>query len=228
MEKYKTIVLLLACSLWSSSAYPDNWAGQVVLVQDGDTLTVLRNNKSIKVRLNEIDAPELKQAYGIESKQSLSSLCFGRQAEIKEQGRDIYHRVLARVSCNGVEANTEQVRRGYAWFYEYYSHDTSLRQHEISAREKRIGLWADTHPIPPWEFRRTQKKNVQRSSLPNGIKQDSWLSDFFAFFSSSTCGSKRYCSEMRDCKEARYYLEECKIEPLDKDGDGIPCEELCE
>ena len=42
-----------------------------------------------------------------------------------------------------------------------------------------------------------------------------------------SCGSKTYCTEMQSCQEARFYLEQCGLQRLDKDGDGIPCENLC-
>ena len=55
----------------------------VIGISDGDTLTVLNENKQeIKIRLSEIDAPEKHQPFGTHSKQSLSDLCFGKQAEI--------------------------------------------------------------------------------------------------------------------------------------------------
>ncbi len=41
------------------------------------------------------------------------------------------------------------------------------------------------------------------------------------------CGNKRFCKEMSDCAEARYYLKECGLSKLDGDGDGIPCENVC-
>lgn len=41
------------------------------------------------------------------------------------------------------------------------------------------------------------------------------------------CGAKRYCSEMTSCAEARYYLTQCGVRSLDRDGDGVPCEALC-
>jgi len=43
----------------------------------------------------------------------------------------------------------------------------------------------------------------------------------------ATCGSKRLCSEMSSCAEARYYLENCGLTRLDRDRDGVPCESLC-
>ena len=53
---------------------------RVVSVHDGDTLTVLIERKQVKVRLTDIDAPELGQPFGRNSKQSLSDLCFGKIA----------------------------------------------------------------------------------------------------------------------------------------------------
>lgn len=41
------------------------------------------------------------------------------------------------------------------------------------------------------------------------------------------CGTKKYCKEMKSCKEAMFFLNECKLSKLDKDKDGIPCEKLC-
>ena len=42
------------------------------------------------------------------------------------------------------------------------------------------------------------------------------------------CGTKRYCREMTSCEEAKYYLEHCGLSSLDGDGDGTPCESLCQ
>lgn len=41
------------------------------------------------------------------------------------------------------------------------------------------------------------------------------------------CGTKRTCSQMKSCKEAKYFLNQCGVQRLDRDGDGVPCENLC-
>lgn len=41
------------------------------------------------------------------------------------------------------------------------------------------------------------------------------------------CGSKRYCSEMLTCAEARFHLTRCGLLSLDGNRDGIPCNGLC-
>ena len=147
----KKIALLLA--LFCAQAHAD----QVVGVSDGDTLTVLRNGKQVKVRLANIDAPEKKQPFGARSKQALSLLCFGRNAALEAGETDRYGRMVAVVHCGGVNANVAQVRNGMAWVYRQYNHDASLPAVEAVARLSRTGLWSDPMPLEPWLFRKDRK-----------------------------------------------------------------------
>lgn len=39
--------------------------------------------------------------------------------------------------------------------------------------------------------------------------------------------SKKYCKEMKSCAEAYHYLKVCGREDFDRDGDGVPCENVC-
>src|SRR5215510_10587971 len=94
----------------------------VVGITDGDTLTARCDATSaapaqtIKVRLAEIDAPEHHQPFGTRSRQHLAELCFEQRVEVRpiaaNGGLDRYGRTVAHVSCNGTDANTEQVRSG--------------------------------------------------------------------------------------------------------------------
>ncbi len=141
-------------SLAMASAAHADFTGKVVAVADGDTITVMRDLVPVKLRLLEIDAPEKKQAFGAVSKQSLSDLCFNKTATLIEKGRDRYGRTLARVSCEGVDANAEQVRRGMAWVYDRYVTDRALYAVQTEARDAGRGLWADPAAVPPWQWRR--------------------------------------------------------------------------
>jgi endonuclease YncB( thermonuclease family) len=146
-------------ALASLTAHAD-FTGKVVAVADGDTLTVLREHEQIKVRLNGIDAPEKAQAFGNRSKQSLSELCFDKTATLAEQGKDRYGRTLARVHCDGIDANSQQVRRGMAWVYRKYApKDSPLYAVEDEAKVARRGLWGDAEPMPPWEWRMLKLKD---------------------------------------------------------------------
>jgi endonuclease YncB( thermonuclease family) len=128
--------------------------GKVVRVSDGDTLVVLREKTQIRVRLAEIDAPEKGQPFGSRSREHLASLCAGVDAQIVEQGKDRYGRILGRVYCNGVDANAAQVRTGLAWVYDQYATDQGLYWLQDAARRARIGLWSEANPLPPWVWRR--------------------------------------------------------------------------
>ena len=41
------------------------------------------------------------------------------------------------------------------------------------------------------------------------------------------CSAKKYCKDMSICDEAKAYLVQCGMKNLDRDGDGVPCEALC-
>lgn len=42
-----------------------------------------------------------------------------------------------------------------------------------------------------------------------------------------SCEDTKYCKEMRSCAEAKFHLNECGEGRLDRDGDGVPCENVC-
>lgn len=153
----KTGLVLLVAFLAASLPVWADFTGKVVAVADGDTITVLKDLQQVKIRLTEIDAPEKKQAFGNRSKQSLSDLCFGRTATLADKGKDRYGRTLARVTCDGVDANAEQVKRGMAWVYDRYVTDKSLYSVQDAARAGHLGLWHDEHPVPPWEWRKAKR-----------------------------------------------------------------------
>lgn len=159
--RFATIAL---CACYICLAQAETFLATVVGVADGDTLTVLNSERQeIKIRLTEIDAPEKHQPFGTRSKQSLSDLCFGKQAEIVSKAKERYGRTVARVKCAGLDANTEQVKRGMAWVYVRYVTDQNLYVMQQEAKAAKRGLWADTSPTPPWEFRKRAQKHIRES-----------------------------------------------------------------
>lgn len=132
-------------------------AYQVIGIHDGDTMTLLVDKKPLKIRLANIDAPELKQPFGRRSKEALSATCWGKDAQYEPQTIDRYGRTVAIVYCDGAEANRRQVASGMAWVYRKYNKTPSLWTVEQDARTSRLGLWADKEPVPPWEWRKAQR-----------------------------------------------------------------------
>ena len=135
--------------------------GVVVGVSDGDTITILDNSKKPhKIRLAQIDAPESSQDFGKASKQSLSRICYGKEAKAKVETIDRYKRSVAIVYCDGIEANLEQVKNGLAWAYTKYASDQRYFDAEEVAKSAKIGIWSVSDPTPPWEYRKN-KNSVQ-------------------------------------------------------------------
>ena len=148
--RWLLLLSLLACR----PAVAETLTGKVVAVIDGDTLVIQDPaKKRHTVRLAEIDAPEPKQAFHVQSARALAALCHGRSASVEWSERDQRKRYLGYVTCAGKDANAEQLRRGMAWGSPRATRPTSaLYELEAYARLRRIGLWKDDNPVPPWEF----------------------------------------------------------------------------
>ena len=137
--------------------------GLVVGVTDGDTLKIRceqPNLGEIKVRFDEIDAPEKGQAFGNKAKQVLSDLAFEKTVRVLRTDTDKYGRTTARVELDysGLELNFEMVRQGYAWCYtKYLVRVDACQALEANARRARLGLWADANPEPPSDWRHARK-----------------------------------------------------------------------
>jgi endonuclease YncB( thermonuclease family) len=135
---------------------PPAFEAEVVGVHDGDTLTALTDDlRTIKVRLENIDCPELGQPFGRWAKTVLSDLVYRHRVIITPRATDRYGRTVARVSTmEGVAIDAELVGQGACRVYLAYNHDNTLPSIEEEARNAHRGLWADTNSAPPWEWRR--------------------------------------------------------------------------
>lgn len=130
-------------------------SGKVTAVKDGDTIVVLRNKTTYTIRLDGIDCPEKKQAFGQKAKQFVSSKVFGAQVRVEYKKKDRYQRYLGYVYYGkGKNLNEELLKAGLAWHYKQFNKDPRLARLETAAQKSRVGLWQDKHPIPPWQFRR--------------------------------------------------------------------------
>ena len=161
--KYFTAMLALLFGLTCHAGTID---GRVVSVADGDTVTVLdADNVQHKIRLSGIDAPEKSQAYGNRSKESLRDLVFSKTVTVETEKKDRHGRDVGKVLVNGVDANLEQVQRGFAWHYKAYEREQSANDRKLydlaesEAKAVKRGLWRDAEPLPPWEFRKTKRNH---------------------------------------------------------------------
>jgi endonuclease YncB( thermonuclease family) len=134
--------------------------GKVVTVTDGDTVKVLDASKTqLTVRLAGIDAPEKKMPFGQKAKEALSDLVFNKTVEVETEKVDRYGRSVGKILVNGRDANLAMVNAGMAWHYKKYEKEQSLSDRllyanaEQEARTRKVGLWHDPTPVPPWEWR---------------------------------------------------------------------------
>jgi len=159
---------ILSIFLFSVSGVAGSITGKVISVTDGETLTLLSENTRYKIRLVGIDAPELTQPFGQKSRQNLISLAKGEWVTVDYEKHDQYGRILGKVtkviytrdhSDPLLDIGLTQLRRGMAWYDWRREDDLSFedrdtyREADGVATKYRLGLWKQTNPIAPWEFR---------------------------------------------------------------------------
>ena len=214
--KMRALMLLLLCLF--NTAQAEEFITKIIVVIDGDTVVIRRAGGILKIRLAEIDAPEKAQPFGEEATQSLSDMVLRKQVKVTSRAVDKYGRMVANLSINGFDVNAEQVRRGMAW--EYHSSKDLLALQEEAKNASR-GLWSQSNPIPPWEWRKQHPSTWSGATSSGTMRKNPTSPD-------SACGKKRRCSQMASCEEAMYYLKVCGIRRLDRSHDGVPCKKLCE
>ena len=93
---------------------------KVISVHDGDTFEIIKNGKKQSCRIANIDAPELKQSFGINSRDSLSKLILGKEIIVDSLTMDIYNRMIVSPRVNGQNIDYLMIRNGWAWHYSIY------------------------------------------------------------------------------------------------------------
>jgi endonuclease YncB( thermonuclease family) len=146
---------------FSVLAHGETINGLVVGISDGDTLTILdASNTQFRIRLAAIDAPEKAQPFGQRAKQKLSEICYDKSASINVISMDRYGRTVGDIDCAGINANEAMVESGLAWVYRKYDKGYEhLYAIEEEARNARRGLWTDSNPIAPWEWRKPKRNS---------------------------------------------------------------------
>jgi micrococcal nuclease len=133
--------------------------GRVARVLDGDTILVGYNGGTVRVRLAFIDAPEHGQAWAEESMQLLCSLILGKDVTIIPRGTDYYGRLLGEIFIGQSYINYWLVRKGLAWALPDTAPESHIATAHLEAQAERVGLWRDSYPTQPWEFRKTHKES---------------------------------------------------------------------
>jgi micrococcal nuclease len=143
----------------ATASFAQTITGKIISVLDGDTIEVLHTRHAERIRLNGIDCPEKDQAFGKRAKQAASALVNGKEVTLQRFGKDKYGRTIADILLpDGTNVNHTLVKDGWCWWYrKYVSGNVELEKLEKEAREAKKGLWSDTNPTPPWEWRKRRR-----------------------------------------------------------------------
>jgi len=134
-----------------------SFEGRVTRVKDGDSLMIYRPDvrRESEVRLAGIDAPELAQPWGIQSRSALRRLIAGRTVRVEVTDRDRYNRLVGKLHLGRTYVNARMAYDGNAWAFARYLPDPQIRAGHDAARRAGRGLWSlpPDQRIPPATWR---------------------------------------------------------------------------
>lgn len=178
MGPSRLVLSILLILLFRVSDLPVNrtLSGVVHKVSDGDSVTVFTpEGTKLRVRLFGIDAPEVPhgrkpgQPFGEQAQQALERKLLGKPVTLEVVDVDRHRRVVGIVRSGLQNINRQMVEEGWAWAYRQYlkgPHTSEFISTENDARLRRLGLWEQHNPQPPWEFRREIKTRLSSLGSP--------------------------------------------------------------
>ena len=197
----------------SPTAIPHDEQATVTRVIDGDTIEVLMNATTHRVRYIGMNTPETYETCADEATRANAALVEGRTVvmirDVSETDR--YGRLLRYVYVDDTFVNAELVRDGFAEAADYppdIANSELFHTLEAEARSAQIGC----HPTGVFGG------SVQ--SVPTVSITPSQNSAF-------TCDCSKTCGAMVSCDEAYFQLNTCGCGRRDGDNDGVPCESIC-
>jgi micrococcal nuclease len=201
-------------------------------VKDGDGVFVSKKGEVIEIRLACIDAPEVKQTWGIKSTDQLNQLLpHGQNIELREIGKDRYKRTVAEIFVNSRSVNLQMVSTGDAVVYPRYlnnceSTKNQYLQAENYAKINKLGFWKQENPIMPWDFRRNHRKNQAKPKSPNNSNNSNNSDTVLPTCVNRDCDCN--FNDFESYEQAQFVLAKFPHDPfnLDRDRDGEACESL--
>ncbi len=136
--------------------------GKVIAIIDGDTYDMLLDgNKTIRIRMEGVDAPEKGMPFYKVAKNYLGFLCFKKNVRLEIRSIDNHSRTVSYSYLeDGKELSHEMIKAGLAWHFKKYSSDSVLSNLEIEARILKLGLWSVNNPMPPWVNRKLHREGI--------------------------------------------------------------------
>lgn len=159
-------LVVIGCSLTSPVAHAGEevYEARVSRVHDGDTLWVqpVEGGRYRKLRIDGIDAPEICQAGGVAARDALRQRVMDRVVTVRERSLDRYGRALVKLSLGQEDVAGWLVDRGLAWSYRWRRDMGPYADQEAVARDRRLGLFVESQPELPGDFRKRHGPCPQR------------------------------------------------------------------
>lgn len=198
-------ILFLAAWSYAGAA---TISGKVVGVSDGDTITIVDSRKKQhRIRFYGIDCPETGQPFGSNAKTFTSRSCFGKQVTVTVKDTDSYGRTVGVITVDRTNLNLALVNEGLAWWYRRYApRDRNLQAAELQAQRKKKGIWSQSNPVAPWDWRQQGNRSSASSKRSATKALGYWL---------TKSSNKRHNS---NCK----YFRKTRGQPCTK-SEGVAC-----
>lgn len=131
---------------------------EVLSVVDGDTFVARQGERLYLMKLRDLEAPELEQPHGRVARDRLAARIAGERLVVWAGKGGCVVPVRAKTG-DGVDLTVWMLKQGLAWASREAA--TGWRKLEEQARMRKVGLWADRTPEPPWTFRRRMAASEQ-------------------------------------------------------------------
>lgn len=151
----RPLVAALLFLLFMASPSLASPAAVISWVFDGDSFLARQGGQIIEIRLWGVDAPEHGQPGSRAAKRFMIGLK-GRKITLDIKSRDRYGRAVARVALeNGRDLAGLLLEQGLVWWFRRYAPKAEdYARLEAQAKAARRGLWAESNPVPPWQWRK--------------------------------------------------------------------------
>lgn len=151
MKKSICVLFMLCIAMPVTAA---SYRATVISVKDGDTMTIKAGSKIENIHLAFVDCPEPGQPFFNEATLFTSTEVLGKEVAVISKDRKYGGQLLVEIILlsNGHSLNYMLVEEGFAW-PDNKRPSTIATSLASKAKEKKIGLWAQFKPTPPWKTR---------------------------------------------------------------------------
>ena len=157
MERRLSTCLLLALVMAFPALAQAEFVARVLIVHEGDRLTVHHQGRKNMIYLRGVDCPELKQPYGKQAKHATAAYIANREVVVRDLKRDRQGRMTADILLpDGRQIAHELIKEGLAWVQPGGSGDQALKDMEELAKASKNSLWSESDPVPPWKWKSTK------------------------------------------------------------------------